>query len=111
MRNLFLAFCLFIAANTTNAQQQFSVSINPSPITAVPATHSGAFAEWNDKWIFIGGRKDGLHAFNGGSAFDVFDRNDSAFVVDPVSNIRWSSSLTVLSPMLYEAVCSANLEY
>src|SRR5690349_10666179 len=108
MRNFFLSIILLLGAQLANAQQQFSVSINPSPITAVPAIHSCAFAEWNSKWIFIGGRKDGLHNFGGGVAFDVFGRNDSAFVVDPVSNTWWSSPLSVLAASIYEAVCSSN---
>src|ERR1043165_3058408 len=111
MRIFFIAFCLLLGTQIVHAQQQFSVSINPSTITAVPAIHSCAFAEWDGKWIFIGGRKDGLHNFGGGVAFDVFGRNDSAFVVDPVLNQRWSSPLSVLAENIYEAVCSSNMEY
>src|SRR6266571_2244546 len=96
-RHLPVFFFFILLVNYSSAQQNFSVSVVPSPITAVPAIHSCAFAEWNGKWIFIGGRKDGLHNFGGGVAFDVFGRNDSAFVVDPVSNNRWSSPLSVLA--------------
>ncbi len=106
---LVLFFCAW--SMLAVAQEPFTVSIAPSAITATPALHSFAFAERNGKWIFIGGRIDGLHNFQAGQAFDVFSRNDSVFVVDPSNNTYTSASLSTLWHSMYEAVCSSNMEF
>ena len=93
------------------AQQPFSVSLVTSAITAVPVIHSSAFAEWNGKWIFIGGRRDGLHNFQGGMGFLKYMRNDSAFVVDPATDTRWVSALTTLPAYVRESISSSNAEF
>ena len=111
LRKIKIVFILLFIPFLVSAQEQFSISISSSSISSVPAWHSGAFAEWSGKWIFIGGRIDGLHNFQAGQAFDVFSRNDSVFVVDPVADRRWSASLSVLPHSMYEAICSANMEY
>lgn len=102
-----LLFCIQYAF----AQQPFSVSLVQSSITAVPAVHSTAFASWNGKWIFIGGRLDGLHNFQGGMGFLKYMRNDSVYVVDPVSNTQWVAPLTSLPNYVREAISSSNEEF
>ena len=111
MKKILVLSILFVWSQLVLAQDQFSVTVSSSSITAAPAWHSGAFAEWSGKWIFIGGRIDGLHNFQTGQAFDIFSRNDSVFVVDPVANVRWSASLSALPHSMYEAICSSNMEY
>lgn len=108
---LLVVILLFSVTDFLFAQEQFSVSIIQSSITSVPALHSGAFAKWNGKWIFIGGRTDGLHNFQTGLAFGTNHRNDSVFIVDPVLNSYVSTDLSVLPTAVYEAVCSSNMEY
>jgi len=107
----FLPAVLFFCIHYSFGQQPFSVSLVQSNITAVPAVHSSVFAEWNGKWIFIGGRLDGLHPFNGGMGFLKYMRNDSVYVVDPVSNTRWVSALTTLPQYVREAISSSNAEF
>jgi hypothetical protein len=111
MKKIFFLVAFSIFSFFSEAQESFTVSVSPSLITAAPALHSGAFAEWNGKWIFIGGRTDGLHNFQAGQGFDAFSRNDSVFVVDPVNNIYASASLSTLPLWMYEAVCSSNMEF
>src|SRR4051794_20968721 len=83
MRLCLLSMLIYAFAD---AQQAFTVHVVPTSITAVPAVHSGAFAMRNSKWIFIGGRLEGLHDMQGGQAFPVQGRNDSIFVVNPGQN-------------------------
>jgi hypothetical protein len=109
--NKYLILILLFCAQISFAQQPFSVSLVQSTITAVPAVHSTAFAEWNGKWIFIGGRRDGLHNFQGGMGFLKYMRNDSVYVVDPVSNLKWVSALTTLPQYVREAISSSNSEF
>jgi len=107
----FLPAVLLICIQYSFAQQPFSVSLIQSNITAVPAVHSTVFADWNGKWIFIGGRLDGLHPFNGGMGFLKYMRNDSVYVVDPAANIQWVSALTSLPQYVREAISSSNAQF
>ena len=103
-------FALFVSVVTsTTAQQPFAVYLQPSSIN-VPATHSGAFADWNGKWIFIGGRIDGLHIMQAMQAFPTYGRNDSIDIVEPVSNTHTSLVATLLQPSTIQAVTSHNME-
>ncbi len=107
----FLFAVLVFAFHTSIAQQPFSVSLTPSVISAIPAIHSNVFAEWNGKWIFLGGRRDGLHNFQGGMGFQKYMRNDSLFVVDPVADVQWVSALTTLPDYVRESISSSNAEF
>jgi len=111
MRKIIFLVAFVLFSFFADAQEQFTVSVSPSLITAVPGLHSGAFAEWNGKWIFIGGRIDGLHIFQAGQAFGVASRNDSVFVVDPANNLYSAASLSTLPHSMYEAIVSTNMEY
>ena len=59
----------------------------------IPKVHSGAFAKWNGKWIFIGGRSNGLHGFLPPFAFPQSGANFDVIVYEPQSDQSWSSSL------------------
>jgi hypothetical protein len=96
---------------SSNGQQAYSLSISPSSITSSPALHSGAFAVHSGKWIFLGGRIDGLHIMQSNQAFPANNRNDSIFVVDPVSNLSMAADATQLPDPIYEALCSANMQF
>lgn len=93
------------------AQDLFSLELVPSSLTAPPAVHSGAFGEYNGKWFFIGGRKNGLHGFQPPFAFPTSGRNDSVFIVDPLLNQRWSADVFALPDNIREAVTSSNMEF
>lgn len=95
----------------SEAQQVFSVAVQPSVITAVPPVHSGAMAVVNGKWIFMGGRIDGLHIMQSNQAFPSYGRNDSIYIVDPITNTRVAAAATQLPDSIYEALCSANMEF
>lgn len=101
--------CLF-AIQTINAQQNFDIHIQPSNITSAPAIHSGAFASYNGKWIFLGGRIDGLHIMQANQAFPFYGRNDSVFVVDPIANTTVSASVAQLPFIMYEPIASSNMQ-
>lgn len=103
-----ISFFTFI--NFANAQQGFTVHVLPSTITAAPAIHSGAFAEWNNKWIFIGGRIDGLHIMQANQAFPTYGRNDSVYVVDPVANTSVAAYVFQLPSYMAEALTSSNMQ-
>ena len=113
-RNVVYIFSVYVLLHislSSTGQQSFSLSIAPSVISSSPALHSGAFAVHNGKWIFLGGRIDGLHIMQSNQAFPAHSRNDSIYVVDPVSNTSMAADATQLPTSIYEALCSANMQF
>ncbi|MBP9924257.1 MAG: hypothetical protein KBF92_10535, partial [Bacteroidia bacterium] len=102
----FACLCSMLSVASINAQQNFDIHIQPSSITSAPAIHSGAFAVHGGKWIFLGGRIDGLHIMQANQAFGTYGRNDSVFVVDPIANSRVAASVAQLPFIMYEALGS-----
>jgi hypothetical protein len=102
---------LFILAGRAGAQQPFAVTIADEPITAMPGIHSFAFAESNGKWLFIGGRNNGLHGFLTPFAFQTIYANEQITVVDPVANQSWNATATALPDSIREPITSTNMEY
>ncbi|MCA9214583.1 MAG: hypothetical protein KDB27_16035 [Planctomycetales bacterium] len=63
--------------------------------TPLPSVHSYAKAQWDGKWLLIGGRTNGLHAFtqNGFDNFPPAFQNRDVWVIDPVGGESWHRSL------------------
>ncbi len=110
MKKLPVIAILMISINLF-AYQNFTLRLVPSAISATPTVHSGAFGEYNSKWFFIGGRKNGLHGFLPPSGFPEAGINDSIFIVDPVVNQQWAVSTHVLPDSIREAITSSNMEF
>lgn len=110
MKSVFL-FLFSLSVIACGAQDLFSLELVPSSLTAPPAVHSGAFGEYQGKWFFIGGRKNGLHGFQPPFSFPTSGRNDSIFIVDPALNQRWSADVFTLADSIREAITSSNMEF
>lgn len=110
MKLLFATF-LFSCILSASAQQPFAVTIADEPLTAMPGIHSFAFAQSNGKWLFIGGRTNGLHGFLTPFAFETQYANDQITVVDPVANTNWTASTSTLPDSIREPIISTNMEY
>jgi len=104
---------LFLFLNQfVEAQEQFSVQIEPFTINAAPSLHSFAWAKTTDgKWIVIGGRIDGLHQRQPFAAFLETSNNKDVFLIDPINNQTWSSSLAVLPTSVFEQLQATNQEF
>lgn len=111
MRRIVFAFSFCGLHFFSAAQQPFAVTIADEPITAMRGIHSFAFAESNGKWLFIGGRINGLHGFLTPFAFETIYANDTITVVDPVANLNWTASAATLPDSIREPVISTNMEY
>src|ERR1044071_3516937 len=109
MTRITLLFLFLIFYFSGNAQQPFAVTIADEPITAMPGIHSFAFAESNGKWLFIGGRTNGLHGFLTPFAFETSYANSLIRVVDPVANQNWSAPASTLPDSIREPVTSTNM--
>ena len=106
-----ILFSCLVDVSAIFAQDAFTVHLIPSSLTSVPAVHSGAFAEYNGKWIFMGGRRDGLHIMQANQAFPSTDRNDTIYIVDPLNNSMLSAAASQLPVYLFSAISSANMQF
>ena len=110
MRRLFFFLSLLILARSV-AQENFSVHVNASLMPGIPTLHSGAFARYNNLWIFAGGRTNGLHGFFGPLAFPLAEANNAIWVYDPVNFQSWNLSLLSLPDSIREPIASSNMQF
>ena len=63
IRALFLLMTLWATSLAYSQDNGIPFAINIEEITYEdwPGLHSFAFGEWDDYWVFIGGRLNGLH--------------------------------------------------
>jgi len=106
-------FLIFLFFSNLKAQEPFSIEIKQVSLTEMPGVHSGAFAQYEGKWIFIGGRKNGLHGFQPPFAFPFSGINDSIFIVDPVLKQQWKAAVDTLAlpDNIREAITSTNMQF
>lgn len=110
---LLFSFLIYsVSLKCSFSQVPFSIHIKQSTaITNAPALHSGTFVTYNNKWIFIGGRKNGLHGFEPPFAFPGSGINDNIYVVDPATNQSWNSSTSLLPKNISEPITSSNMQF
>ena len=111
MKKILPLLLLQFLFNIFYAQQLFTLRLEPSTLSSAPAVHSGAFGTYNNKWFFIGGRKNGLHGFQPPFAFPTNGANDMIYVVDPTTYQSWSASTTTLPDNIREPITSSNMEF
>lgn len=88
-----LIFVLLLCSKIYSAVP-FTLELEQISIPNSPSLHSFAFAQYNGKWLFIGGRTNGLHAIsNTLPAFPRAYANKNMFVVDPATNQVWSRNV------------------
>ena len=112
-RRIFYSLVIVLAnVIVSSAQQEFTVQIEAFNITNAPNLHSFSWGKTSDeKWIFVGGRIDGLHQRQPVSSFLDSDNNKSVYLIDPVSNQTWSTSISVLQSSIYEQLQSTNQNF
>jgi hypothetical protein len=103
---LFLIFGLHFCK--AEAQQYFSVELEEISFPGFPGFHSAATGEWDDKWIVIGGRRNGLHGFYSPLAFPTSNINNELYVIDPLTQQVYSYSADSLPEAIREPVTSSN---
>lgn len=93
-------------------QVPFQVKITPANIPNAPALQSAVEAQWRGKWLFLGGRTNGLHGFGPGQDFPPEYQNKAIIVIDPGSGRVWSRpwSDSRLSQAAIDALTSSNQE-
>lgn len=111
-KSLLAGLALAAACLETSAQAlEYGIDWQELSWPNVPAIHSFACGTHDGKWLFLGGRVNGLHGFHPPLAFPSNGRNAQAIVFDPVSGQRWDSPLSVLPDSLREPLSSSNMQF
>lgn len=122
MRNIFLPILLLLTTQYCLAQQPNSpanvidpwdIHIEFEPILGetAPGLHSFAYTTYGSKWVFIGGRTNGMHGQNSNSNFEMEFANSNIVVLDTV-DWQWSSaSLSQLPLPVADPLRSTNMQY
>ena len=88
--------------------QDYSIIINKKSIPQLQGLQSFAFAQYNGKWLIVGGRLDGLHRRQPWATFDSAGNNTRISVIDPQTLQSWSAPLTSLPISIQEQLSSTN---
>ncbi len=112
-RIIFIVLFLVIFALEGFVQSNFNyeVSLIPVSVSNLSGLQSYAFAQHQEKWLILGGRKDGLHARQPFNAFPESHNNTEIFVVDVVNNQLWSTSVNELPVSIKEQLQSTNMNF
>ncbi len=89
----------------------FTIQVEPIGGINIPGIHSFAFAQSGDKWLFIGGRTNGLHGLNSNDGFDPTYINNTVMVVDTATWQLYSASLNQLPNSIADPLRCTNMEY
>ena len=115
---LLLTMPLIRAASAqTPALLPFQVEFVEAAFPGAPALHSFAFGEADGKWLFIGGRTNGIHAFDPLpiNNFPPAMANHWVWVLDPALRQVWSIDLydaSIAPPLglIADALSSSNTQ-
>ena len=104
---LILTSRIIIAGN-----DPYTVELEQINIPGSPLIHSFAFAQSGGKWLFLGGRINGLHGFTAVNSFPKQYSNINIFVVDPATNQTWSRNIFLDIPFASaDQLRSTNMQY
>lgn len=107
----FLLHAIIVIAQKPLQKSPFIIRLQQVEINDLPALQSFAYATWQDKWLLVGGRKDGLHRRQPWAAFDEDGQNKYIYVVDPVRKKVWKQSLKELAVSIQEQLQSTNMQF
>lgn len=109
----FILFCSVICNVYLFASDEpYTIEVEEVVMPGTPAIHSFAFAQSDGKWLFIGGRINGLHGFTPATSFPKQYSNKNVFVVDPVTGQTWSRNIFTDFPFsVSDQLRSTNMQY
>lgn len=112
-RTLFLLLGLALISFDSLSQQEepFLLEIEEFAVPNAPGLQSFVWGKWQDDWVLIGGRTDGLHQRQPFASFLSSDNNTQVFVIDVQTGSVDSASLYGLPIGIYEQLQSTNMEF
>ncbi len=113
MRILLIVFLLSSSLASYGQKDYFPflVELTPVSIPELPGLHSYAYGQHDGKWVFIGGRIDGLHARQPFASFPEESNNTNIYVVDPTTKSVWSKNIGELHFLLSEQLQATNMNF
>ncbi len=96
-----------------SGQVPFQIQLTPLTVPDAPALQSAASAEYGGKWLFIGGRTDGLHGMVPlVNNFPPKYQNKNIIVIDPTTGQVWTRpwSDSLLSQAVIDPLTSVATE-
>jgi hypothetical protein len=105
----FLAFLNL--AHPGFGQDPFQIIIEPVEIPGVLGLQSYACAEFEGKWLIVGGRLDGLHRRQPWASFDLQGHNSAMMVLDLDAGQYWVSQMDALPLSIREQLRSTNMSF
>lgn len=114
MINRFFSVLIFTFLSVvvfSQADFPYQLRLEPYEIPGMQGLHSYAHAQWAGKWIFIGGRLDGLHPRQPFRSFPASDNNTDIRVVDPATKEVWTASINALPVSLKEQLQATNMQF
>ena len=108
---LICTILLFAGRIIKAADDPYTIELEQINIPGSPLIHSFAFAQSGGKWLFIGGRINGLHGFTALNSFPKQYSNINIYVVDPSTNQTWSRNIFLDLPLnIADQMRSANMQ-
>lgn len=112
MFTLFFLFVIgFIFGQTDTDKFNYEINIEPIIIEEFNGLHSFVVGQSGNKYILIGGRKDGIHARQPFAAFPANYNNDSLIVLDIQTKEFWATPIESLEMDLREQLQSSNMNF
>ncbi|HLG04075.1 MAG TPA: T9SS type A sorting domain-containing protein [Bacteroidia bacterium] len=109
--SFFITILLPTLAWAQSSSLPFTIEIEPVIAGPLPGLHSFAFAQSGSKWLFVGGRTNGLHGFSTNDNFDVQYANNDIVVIDTATWSYYTSPLTPLPLSVADPLRSTNMQY
>lgn len=107
----FAWLCLWCVSFSLNAQEYFRIELEEFSINGNPGIHSAAVGTYNNNWIIIGGRTNGLHGFNAIDPFSTNGNNNNIYLINAEDETIQSVSLNNLNTELREALVTSNMQF
>ncbi|HET6225989.1 MAG TPA: T9SS type A sorting domain-containing protein [Bacteroidia bacterium] len=106
-----LFFISFLLVAQNGKLPPFQLQIQAINGTNLPGLHSCSFAQMGDKWLFIGGRTNGLHGLNSNDGFPPEFRNNEVIVMDTSTWKFYAATLNQLPAQTADPMRSTNMQY
>lgn len=107
-----IVLLLILISGIKAETEPYSIHLEQITIPGSPKIHSFAFADYNGKWLFVGGRINGMHGFDGPTSFPKQYSNKNIFVVDPQSQQTYSRNIfSNLNFAVADPLRSTNMQY
>lgn len=89
----------------------FTIELESIDVPGLVGVQSYAFGQYENKWLIVGGRLDGLHQRQPTFSFSPSGNNKNLIVVDPVNKQVWTKPLDELPIPLQDQLSSTNMEF